>query len=188
MQLIETEYGEVDISADMLSQLLKRADSVHGYNPTEGLRRNFKRKMEAIALCIRRKEYSSPRNIRILNAHGNVRNGVHHYYETQNGTRTAYSVEDWIAKHEGDYDALYLHTCNDPKKPQPITPKRCFIVYSNGLHHGNDIFLRAIHRPSEAELQIVPPVDYKPHEEGIRTLPLLMLKMLRRMTEKRAGE
>ena len=185
MQTLKTRHGEVDISSDMLDKKASKWAAMMGLPPDhpEVLQWEFEMQMEGVAYCIKRQGYSSPRNVRILKAHGTVNDGKYLYVEDAEKMRSYLQVEGWIAKHERSYDALYINPCNSPSTPIHLAPRTCFLVYPRELHYDLDIIRLAVSEP-KGELIIVPPQNYFMHPDGIKCGQIeLLIRVWKKMAE-----
>jgi len=160
MLTLETAMGPVDISADRLEERKRLVQKILSSDSEDMVLHHVKGQlelqMEALAYCIQARGYPAPERIRMLNAHGGVRDGKYAYGEMTDGRWYFHHVDDWIDLHERENNALFIHTCNDDENAVSIYPREnCFVAYARHYIYEGDIIMLALELLDKIE--VVPP-------------------------------
>ena len=163
MITFKNRLGTVDISAD-LREDYRRIISKFIYTTDidlldEKIILMTENDLKTVIQLMRRNNYSRPRDIRMLFAHGNSFDGKLMFVEILNKQKIWTPVDQWLDEHDGKYDALYVTPC-DPDSVK-IKPRKSFVVYPLSLNNFKSNFLSG-HSYDSTSLTVVPPADYKP--------------------------
>lgn len=82
--------------------------------------------------------FGIPQSMRMLEAHGGSDNNRYLYTDVIDNNRVWNSVIDWIDRHNGKYDALYICVCNPGG--YIITPKDSTLIYPSTKIVGAHLF------------------------------------------------
>ena len=147
-----TQFGVVERSSDLQEELKK-------YLERDRKRVDFKVVAEIELMFasehLRQKGYALSSNIRLLDAHGNVRDGEYYFVECLQGKRYEHKVERWIDTHHTNYDALFIMPCNPPSVH--LKQRKSFLVYPKGLSNPWEF----IFHPQNTLYHIIPPARFK---------------------------
>ena len=162
MYTIKLPQGRVDISKDLFRTRLKfTKELIFGSREKESaFLGQLEIELEAVAHYLGRQGYPEPKKARMLVAHGYVNRDPWYYLDRHGRHATARSIDEWVDHHQHNYDALYIHACNNPDKPHHLKPRACFLVYP--LAHCNNLAFIHLIMHAKIPLAIVPPKDYTP--------------------------
>ncbi len=166
MITINTQYGTVDMSRDAQQEYRGRL----GRHLPRDLQPSIDWKIaewfeghlfQYIVKYMRKEGYPTPRDIRMLVAHGESLSDDYMYIEKEDKITKRKSVNDWLKKYDGDnHDALVLLVCNEGRVR--LEPRRSsFLIYPSGSIHDLEIVLAGMGCLNTGVLRIVPPQKHK---------------------------
>ena len=129
-----------DVSYDMWQDIRDTAKDRFGFDSDEYIESGAKiclgLSLNHVIDHLRMEGLSINNSIRMLNAHGAVHPEAGWVYcDMQPGNEQSYLVNDWIKQHEGNYDVLFVHSCNPGKFSLPRA--KSTIVYPRDTFDSN---------------------------------------------------
>lgn len=183
METIRTPLGDIDLSYDWRQYFRKEIDGVIGHAIRDiaskgGLnsadiiddRVNaiMQLSLDEAARYVERSGFPKPSSARMLLAHGNSRSdaeGTDFIYHEVNadGTEAVRRVQDWVDKHDGRYDCLFVQSCN-PAGVE-VNTRKSFLVYPIAVNNTHEILWASIGIGNKI-LEVKPPAYYR----GVRQI------------------
>lgn len=153
MKSISYRNSTVDIAEDIYTGYA--STSASKFQTANKLRSFSEIDYQSVASIMAMEGYALPSSMRMLEAHGNAKNGRYLYSDVLAGERIWNPVDEWIKQHEAHFDVLYICVCNKGRITLP--PAKSFLIYPNREIQGKEVYLQSlgIH---EKVFQIVPPL------------------------------
>ena len=132
----------VDVSYDMWQDIREDAIRRYGYETDEyiekGVMNCLEMVLDNISDYLKREGYLFSDSIRMLNAHGtNHQTAGWIYCDLEPGNEKTYSVQEWIRKHEKNYNVLFVNSCNPGNAVLPAV--RSTIIYPRSIIDSNAV-------------------------------------------------
>ena len=129
----------VDISSEIFEEYIKKSPDEQSL--ISKLRSFAIIDFQSVQRVVEQKGLVIPQSMRMLEAHGGSDKTRYLFTEIINGDRKWTPVQEWITKHEGNYDALYLAVCNPAG--YKLNSGKSIIVYPSSEVIGKEVFLQA---------------------------------------------
>ncbi len=156
-------YGAVDIAEDLRREYTR---NIAGF-------RSFEDKMTQCTLaefnlirCYLLEQGYDPRfSIRVLEAHGDSKNGQYRYGDLVDEKIVGFSVEEWMKRFDGRADTLFVNCCN-PGNVELAQPRESLLMYPTRNIPGNEVFQIMIEKKKSDILRVVEPQTHSRRLQG----------------------
>ena len=139
MQLIQMYRYDIDIADEIYAGYRKRSSDDDDL--LTKLRSFAIIDFQSVQRAVDQAGLRTPQSMRMLEAHGGSDKNRYLFTDMIDGKRIWTPVEEWIDKHDGHYDVMYVCVCNPCQ--YVLNPRKSIVVYPAAKLSGREVFLQA---------------------------------------------